>query len=153
MTKEIKKAQPHNPFLLVSIYQAANSNGLFSPVGRVLGVSTNGAAPPISSITAAPVDGRTNATELSLSMDSLNVPCRVWYTVQPLQDTVFLNVTELTAEEVRDVARPDSFIDLPQVSEYLCFVLQLRVGSRSTAHPLSKVCRTTPFPAAKIVPR
>lgn len=52
-------------------------------------------------------------------MDALNVPCRVWYTVQPLQDTVFLNVKELTAEEIRDTARPDSFIDLPQVSAAL----------------------------------
>ena len=52
-------------------------------------------------------------------MDALNVPCRVWYTVQPLQDTVFLNVKELTAEEIRDTARPDSSIDLPQVSAAL----------------------------------
>lgn len=86
-------------------------------------------------------------------MDALNVPCRVWYTVQPLQDTVLLNVAELTAEEVRDVARPDSFIDLPQVSGAFCFVRRLRVGPRSTARPLSKVCRTTPFPASKIIPR
>ena len=101
------------------MHQAANSNGLFSPVSRVLGVATNGAAPPISSITAEPVDGRTNATELALSMDALNVPCRLWYTVQPLRDTVFLSAEELTAEEIRDAARPDGFnFDLPQASDF-----------------------------------
>lgn len=52
-------------------------------------------------------------------MDALNVPCRVWYTVQPLRDTVFLKVAEFTAEEVKDAARPDGFIDLAQVSEAL----------------------------------
>lgn len=77
-------------------------------------------------------------------MDALNVPCRVWYTVQPLRDTVFLSVAELTAEEVRDVAQPDSFIDLPQVSEPLCLVLWLKVGSRSAGRSLSKVRLTVP---------
>lgn len=94
--------------------QAANSNGLFSAVGQVLGVSTNALAPPISSLTVAPMDARTNATQLSLSMDAHGVPCRVWYTVVPLRDTVLLQVEDFSAEEIANAAQPGSVLDLPQ---------------------------------------
>lgn len=96
--------------------QAENSNGLFSPVGRVLGVSTNALAPAISSLTVVPVDARTNATQLSLSMDAPGVPCRVWYTVLPLRDTVLLGVEEFSAKKIAQTAQPSKVIDLPQAS-------------------------------------
>lgn len=98
--------------------QAANSNGLFSPVGRVLGVSTNGAAPPISSLSVVPVDARTNATRISLVMDAPGNPCRVWYTVLPLRDAVLLHVEDFSAEEIVERASADeSVVDLPQVPD------------------------------------
>lgn len=99
--------------------QAANSNGLFSPVGRVLGVSTNALAPAISSLTVAPMDARTNATQLSLSMDAAGVACRVWYTILPLRDTVFLGVEGLSAPEIVKAAKPGSVLNLPQVRKAL----------------------------------
>lgn len=101
---------------MLIVHQAENSNGLFGPVGRVLGVSTNSLAPAILSLTAAPVDTRTNATQLSLSMDAPGVPCRVWYTVLPLRDTVLLAVEEFSAEEIKQTAPPSNVVDLPKVS-------------------------------------
>lgn len=98
------------------LYQAANSNGLFSAVGKILGVSTNGAAPSIARLAAYPVDATTNATELLLSMDASGIACRVWYTVLPLIDTVLLNTTPFSAEDIADAAKPNSVIALPQVS-------------------------------------
>lgn len=102
------------------MYQAANSNGLFGPVGRVLGVSTNALAPAISSLDVAAVDARTNATQLSLSMEAPGVPCRVWYTILPLRDTVLLGVEEVAAGEIERAAQPGNVIDLPQASA-LCW--------------------------------
>lgn len=96
--------------------QSANSNGLFSPVGKILGVSTNGAAPSISKLVASPVDAATNAAVLFLSMDAPGVTCRVWYTLLPLIDTVLLKTTPFSAEEVAEAAKPNSVIALPQVS-------------------------------------
>ena len=64
----------------------------------------------------APVDARTNATHLTLSMDAPGVACRVWYTVLPLRDTVLLGVEEFSAEEIERAAQPGSVIDLPQAS-------------------------------------
>lgn len=101
---------------LQHICQAANSNGLFSAVGQVLGVSTNALAPAISFLTVAPVDARTNATQLSLSMDAQGVPCRVWYAALPLRDTVLLEVDGFSAEEIAHAAQPENVVDLPQAS-------------------------------------
>lgn len=82
----------------------------------MLGVSTNTLAPSISSLSLAPVDARTNATQLSLSMDATGVPCRVWYAIQPLQDSVLLEVENFSAEEIVEAALPDSVVDLRQAS-------------------------------------
>lgn len=116
--------------------QAAKSNGLFSPVGRILGVSTNGDAPTISSLTVVPVDARTNATEMLLSMDAPSVPCRVWYTILPLRDTVHLGVERFSAQEIAEVAQPDSIIDLPQAS---FGILVVDSGSRFIATGTQRV--------------
>lgn len=102
--------------LVHHVCQAANSNGLFSAVGHALGVSTNALAPAVSSLTVAPVEARTNATQLLFSMDAHGVPCRVWYTVVPLRDTVLLKVEDFSAEEIARAAQPGSVVDLPQVS-------------------------------------
>lgn len=72
-------------------------------------------APNISSLSLAPVDARTNATQLSLSMDAAGVPCRVWHAIQPLEDPVLLAVKNFSAEEIVEVAKPDSVVDLRQV--------------------------------------
>lgn len=85
-------------------------------MNRVLGVSTNGAAPPISGLSISPVDARTDAIQMSFSMDAPGVACRLWYMVLPLRDTDLLEVDQMSAWEVVEAARPDSVINLPQAS-------------------------------------
>lgn len=115
--------------------QAVNSNGLFGPVSWVLGVSTNGDAPSITGLSAAPIDAKTNATELSLTMNAPGVSCRVWYTVTPLQNTVLLEVDEISAEEVVAGARPDGVIDLPQARTYAARYPCFRVLFEARGYP------------------
>lgn len=62
------------------------------------------------------MDARTNATQLSFSMDAPGVACRVWYTVLSLRDTVHLGVEELSAREIEQAAQPSGVVDLPQAS-------------------------------------
>lgn len=42
------------------------------------------------------------------------MPCRVWYTVLPLRDTVLLEVDDFSAEEIAHAAQPGIVIELPQ---------------------------------------
>lgn len=97
--------------------QAAQSNGLFSHVGRALGISTNGAAPSISHLAVAPVDARVDAAQLSLTTnDTLRVACRVLYTVQRLDDEAHYKREPFEPGYLTTQAgRNASVIDLPQV--------------------------------------
>lgn len=49
-------------------------------------------------------------------MDAAGVSCRVWYAIQPLQDSVLLAVEKISAEEIVEAALPDSVVDLRQAS-------------------------------------
>lgn len=104
-----------NSFHLI---QAAQSNGLFSQVGRVIGVSTNGVAPAIWSLNASAVDARTDAAQLSVTMEATGVACRVWYTVQKLRDVQHLEAETVTPEGIVNGARGDSVIDFPKVRQF-----------------------------------